>query len=173
LERIIVTFFRQLVLASALCSAAPAAAQGFEDLDALQGRIVAALGAGIGEPGGPSSPLDRRMKLAACPELAVLEAPVMGAATIRCEPLGWRIRVPLVRSAFAQPGVAAKAAPAIRKGDQVEVRAGGSDFQISMTAIAEEDGSPGDRIRVRSDRNQPVIIAQVDGPGMVFLPGFK
>ncbi len=168
------TYFRQLALACALCSTAPAAAAvpAFEDLDALQARIVAALGAGIGEPGGPSSPIDRRMKLAACPELAVLEAPTLGAATVRCEPLGWRIRVPLIRSAYAQ-AAAVKAVPAVRKGDQVELRAAGGAFQISTIAIAEEDGAPGDRIRVRSDKKQAVIIAEVDGPGMVFLPGFK
>lgn len=164
-------YFRRLILACALCSA-PAYAQGFENLDVLQARVVGALGAGIGEPGGPASPLDRRMKLAACPELAVFEAPQLGAVTIRCEPLGWRIRVPLVRSASIETA-AVKALPAVRKGDQVELRASGGAFQVSMVAIAEEDGAPGDRIRVRHGPKEPAVIAEVDGPGTVFLPGFK
>lgn len=165
------TKFRQLALACALLST-PAHAQGFEDLDALEVRLAAALGAGVGEAGGPASPIDRRMKLAACPESATIEAPTLGAATVRCEPLGWRIRVPLVRS-VAVAAAAVKAVPAIRKGDQVELRAGGSSFSVSTLAVAEEDGAPGDRIRVRSDRKQPALIAQVEGPGMVFVPGFK
>ena len=166
------TYFRQLVLALAAVSA-PAAAQSFENLDVLQARVIAALGAPIGSPGGPSVPLDRRMKLAACPVPAMIEAPTLGAATVRCEPLGWRIRVPVVQAARTAPGIVAQAAPAVRKGDQVELRAGGDAFSVSMTAVAEEDGAPGARIRVRPDRNAPVVIAEVDGPGRVFLPGFK
>ena len=169
------THFRRLAVILVLTGAgasAPAFA-AFEDLDALQTRVVAALGAGIGEPGGPSTPIDRRMKLASCPEAAVIEAPTYGAATIRCEPLGWRIRVPLVRSAAIQAGAVAQAEPVVRKGDQVELRAAGGEFQVSTTVVAEEDGAPGDRIRVRGELKAPSIIAEVDGPGRVFLPGFK
>lgn len=170
------TTFRRLILVCGLV-AAPAAAQTFEDLDALQGRVVAALGAEIGEPGGPARPLDRRLKLAACPEVAVVEAPALGAVAVRCQPIGWRIRVPLVKmdaDAGVSSGPAVKQAAVVRKGDQVELRAGGSAFQISMVAIAEEDGAEGARIRVRgSEPKSPVVIAQVDGPGRVFLPGFK
>lgn len=167
------TYFRRLILASALV-AAPAAAQTFEDLDVLQGRVVASLGAEVGEAGGPTKPLDRRLKLTACPEPAIVEAPALGAVAVRCAPIGWRIRVPLVGGAAAAVATpAALSAPAVRKGDQVELRAGGGAFQISMVAIAEEDGARGARIRVRSAPKQPPVLAEVDGPGRVFLPGFK
>lgn len=165
-----VTLFRRLVLVSVLC-AAPAVAQGFEDLGTLETRLTAALGAGIGEAGGPASPLDRRLKLAACPAPAIFEAPRLGAATIRCEPLGWRIRVPLVQGASV---MAAKAEPLIRRGDQVEVVALGGAFTVSTLAVADEDGAPGERIRLRgADRKRPPIFGQVTDDGRVAVTGFN
>ena len=165
-----VTLFRRLALLSALC-AAPALAQGFEDLGALETRLVAALGAGIGEDGGPAGPIDRRLKLAACPSPAMFDAPRLGAVTISCEPLGWRIRVPLARSASVTAAKAA--APLIRRGDEVEVVAAGGAFSVSTLAVADEDGSPGERIRLRSDRKTKPIFGQVTEDGRVAVTGFN
>ena len=165
------TLFRRMIALSA-CIAAPAAAQGFQDLDALDARIVAALGAEIGAAGGPSRPLDRRLKLAACPAPISVEAPTLGAATVRCEPLGWRIRVPVVMSAAAAAR-AEKAEPIIRKGDQVEVLVQGAAFSVSSIGTAEQDGAPGDRIRVRSERKAGPIIGEVTLDGQVMLAAFK
>ena len=166
-----VTLFRRAVLLSALI-AAPAAAAPLENLDMLEQRLVAALGAGIGEADGPARPIDRRLKLAACPEPTQFDAPALGAVAIRCEPLGWRIRVPLARS-LVQSAVA-KAEPVIRKGDQVEIEASGGAFTVSTIVIADQDGAIGDRIRVRSpERKAQAIVAQIGEDGKVFLPGFK
>ena len=60
--------FRRLRLALPPSIAAPALAQGFEDLDALESRVVAALGAGDRRAGRAGAPIDRRLRLAACPE---------------------------------------------------------------------------------------------------------
>ena len=166
-----VTLFRRLALMSALC-AAPAVAQGFEDLGALETRLVAALGAGIGEAGGPSNPIDRRLKLAACPQPAMFDAPKLGAVTVSCEPLGWRIRVPLARSASVTMA-AAKVEPIIRRGDQVEVVAMGGAFTVSTLAVADEDGAPGERIRLRSDRRSSPIFGEVTEDGRVAVTGFN
>ncbi len=169
---IMVTLFRRLALLSALC-AAPAVAQGFEDLESLETRLVAALGAGIGEAGGPANPIDRRLKLAACPSPALFDAPRLGAVTISCEPLGWRIRVPLARSASVTLA-AAKAEPVIRRGDQVEVIAMGGTFRVSTLAVADEDGAIGERIRLRGgDRKSPPIFGQVTEDGRVAVTGFN
>lgn len=168
-----VTYFRRMVPAVLLVATA-AQAQTFENLGALEMRIVAALGAGVGEAGGPTRSLDRRLKLAACPQPASIEAPALGAVTVRCEPLAWRIRVPLVRAAAAMPAAAiAKAEPIIRKGDQVELIAAAGSFTVSTVAVAEQDGAPGDRIRVRSDKKNPVVIGIVNEDGRVSLPTFK
>ena len=155
--------------------AAPASAQSFENLDMLDSRVSAALGAGIGEPGGATNPLDRRLRLAACPQPVEIAEPAMGALTLRCQSLGWRIRVPLVGNgqALAAAPAAVRAAPTVRRGDQVELVAISSGFTVSTLAVAEQDGAPGDRIRVRTERRTAPIIGQVLADGRVALPGFN
>ena len=169
------TIFRHLTLVVA-AFAAPAAAQSFENLDALEGRLVDTLAADIGEPGGPSSPIDRRLRLAACPQPAQIDAPNLGAVAIRCPALGWRIRVPLTAGATAGTAAAAapvRAEPIVRRGDQVEVVAMTSSFTVSTIGTAEQDGAPGDRIRVRTDRRTAPFVGQVLADGRVALPGFN
>ena len=146
------TFFRRLTLAAAAL-AAPAQAQTFENLDLLEGRVVDSLAAGIGEPGGPARPLDRRLRLAPCPEPAVIDAPAMGAVASAAAPV--------------------RAEPIIRRGDQVEVVAMTSSFTVSTVGTAEQDGAPGDRIRVRTDRRSAPFVGQVLADGRVALPGFN
>lgn len=160
---------------------APALAAGLQNLDALERRLVIALGADIGAPGGPTVPLDRRLKLAACPSDIAIDPPVMGAAVLRCAEIGWRIRVPLVRGGNALPvagrpvpqAAALRAAPVIRRGDPVDLIAGEPGFSVSSQVIAEQDGAPGDRIRVRGDRAKPPIMAEIVDSSTVRLPGFK
>lgn len=168
-----VTVFRRIAMVAAAC-AAPAHAQGFENLDALETRLEAALGAGVGAPGGPMRPLDRRLKLAACPAPALVEPPLAGAATLRCEALGWRIRVPVTRTVIAATG---QAEPIVRKGDQVEFVARAAGFTVSTVAIAEQDGALRDRIRVRTTasdgRKNAPVTAEVIAAGQVGLAGFK
>lgn len=168
------TYFRRFVPAALLLGTA-AHAQGFEDVAALDNRVVVALGAGFGEPGGPARPIDKRLKLAACPRPALVDPPAMGAVTVRCEPLGWRIRVALTRTGATYSGQAeAKGEPIIRKGDQVELTASSGSFTVSTVAVAEQDGAPGDRIRVRSaERKTGAVIGMITADGRVTLPGFK
>ena len=163
------TRFRRFVPLLLLAGTA-AQAQGFEDLAALDRKVAATLGAGFGEPGGPARPIDKRLKLAECPQPAIVDPPAMGAAIVRCEPLGWRIRVPLTRSAAV---AAAAAEPVIRRGDQVEVFAFGGTFQVSTLAVAEEDGAAGERIRLRADRKSAPIFGQVTEDGRVSVTGFN
>ena len=170
--------FRRLLLLSAAV-AAPAAAQSFENLTELDSRIAAALGAGIGEPGGAVQPVDRRLRLAPCPEPAQIAAPAMGAVSIRCPALGWRIRVPLVaapsqaQGAAAPAPAAARAEPVVRRGDQIQLVAISNGFTVSTLAVADQDGAPGDRIRVRTEHRTSPIIGLVLDDGRVALPGFN
>lgn len=169
-----VTIFRRALPLTLAVFAAPAAAQGFEDLEMLDSRIAAALGANVGEPGGPRTPLDRRLRLAACPQPATIEEPAMGAVTVRCVAHGWRIRVPLADNGGAAVRTAqARPEPVIRRGDQIEVVAMTSSFTVSTTGTAEQDGAPGDRIRVRTDRRSAPFVGQVTADGRVALPGFN
>src|SRR5690606_13006388 len=91
-----VTIFRRALPLTLAALSAPVVAQGFQDLEMLGRRLAAALGAKFGGPGGPRTQLDRRLRLAACPQPATIEEPAMGAVTVRCVAHGWRIRVPLV-----------------------------------------------------------------------------
>jgi len=163
----------RIALAVAALSAAPAAAAAsHQDLTALESRLVTALGAGIGEPGGPSAPLDRRLMLQRCPANVIIDPPAMGAVAVRCAALGWRIRVPLAR--LATPvAMTARVEPVIRRGDPVDLVADSSGFSVSVSAIAQEDGAPGSRIRVRTDGKGQPIFAEVIDAGRVRLPGFK
>ena len=165
---------------AALAIAAPAHAQAFQNLDRLDSLVVTTVGANIGEPGGPIAPVDRRLRLAACPQVPSIEGPVFGAAIVRCDKLGWRIRVPL---ALEKPVAAASAygraqAPVpqprmilVKKGDPVQLVAGNAAFSVSKAMIADEDGAVGDMIRVREDRNSPAVSGRVDPNGIVRVPG--
>lgn len=180
-----------LLLAAVALTAAPALAQQkFENLDRIDSLVAMTVGANLGEPGGPAAPVDRRLRLAACPATPTVEGPVFGAAVVRCDALGWRIRVPLVAGAsaaasgplpraaapasrFARPApVAAPREAVVRKGDPVQLMAGNAAFSVSRMMIADEDGAVGQTIRVREDKKSAPIFAQVVEMGVVQIPGF-
>ena len=173
--------FRRFALPILLFAApAQAPAQGFENLEMLDNRVAAALGANIGEPGGATTPIDRRLRLQACPQPVELGEPVAGALAVRCGPLGWRIRVSLVPSATTRQSAAVtpsqpqgRPEPVVRRGDQVELVAIAQGFTVSTLATADQDGAPGDRIRVRTERRNAPVIGQVLEDGRVALPGFN
>jgi len=99
---------------------------------------------------------------------------------VRCAPLGWRIRVSIVPSGEARQATASaapvrqeRAQPVIRRGDQIELVAIASGFTVSTLATADQDGAPGDRIRVRTQSRTAPVIGQVLPDGRVALPGFN
>jgi flagellar basal body P-ring formation protein FlgA len=165
------TIIRRACALALLFGASPALAQGFENLDRLEGDLVAQLGAGIGEPGGPAAGIDRRLKLTACPTRPSFDAPAMNAVAIRCPATGWRIRVPLTRGDTAS--AAAPAAPVVQRGDAVSVVATGRGFTVSQAGVAQENGAPGARIRVRMDPRKPPIYAEVVAQGEVRISGLN
>ena len=173
-------FRRIALLLAALAAPWPALAQGFENLEMLDNRVAAALGANIGEPGGATTPIDRRLRLQACPQPVEVGEPIAGAIAVRCMPLGWRIRVSLVPSSESRQGASAqpmqpqaRAEPVVRRGDQIELVAIAQGFTVSTLATAEQDGAPGDRIRVRTESRSAPMIGQVLPDGRVALPGFN
>jgi flagella basal body P-ring formation protein FlgA len=156
--------------------ATPAAAQ-FQNIPALQARVVAALGAGVGEPGGPADPIDMRLKLQPCPQPVQIDPPAMGAIALRCPAVGWRIRVPLQRFGGSGGMNSGFVQAVVRRGDPVDLIAGSGGFSVSVSAIAQEDGAPGARIRVKTDGGgKPqgqILFAEVVDAGRVKLPGFN
>jgi flagella basal body P-ring formation protein FlgA len=176
-----VPIFRRCALSFAvLALPLPALAQSFENLEMLDNRVAAALGANIGEPGGATTAIDRRLRLQACPQPVEIGEPIAGAVAVRCTPLGWRIRVSITPSAESRQTATAtpaqrqaRPAPVIRRGDQIELVAIANGFTVSTLATAEQDGAPGDRIRVRTDRRTAPVTGQVLEDGRVALPGFN
>jgi flagella basal body P-ring formation protein FlgA len=173
---------RHLLVLAAGLSATPAAAQSFQSIAALEEQVVASLGVPIGQPGGPARPIDRRLKLSSCPAPVIVEPIALGAVTVRCQQIGWRLRVPVLQgggealTARANVGVAtrtARAEPIIRRGDPVSLVVVSGGFTVSRQAVAEQDGAPGDRIRVRTEPRKPPITGQVMADGRVAMSGFN
>ena len=168
------------VLAAAL-AASPASAQSFQSIAAIEKQVVATLGAPIGQPGGPARPIDKRLKLSACPAPIIVEPIALGAVTVRCQAIGWRLRVPVlqgggeaeVASGPAPVTRTARAEPIVRRGDPVSLVVSTGSFTVSRQAVAEQDGAPGDRIRVRTEPRKPPVVGQVLPDGRVAMNGFN
>jgi flagella basal body P-ring formation protein FlgA len=176
------SIIRHLLVLTAGLAAAPAAAQSFQSIDAIEEQVVAVLGTPIGQPGGPARPIDRRLKLSACPAPIIVEPIALGAVTVRCQQIGWRLRVPVLQAAGeiqvtnaanSAPTRTARAEPIIRRGDPVALVVTTGSFTVSRQAVAEQDGAPGDRIRVRTEPRKPPIIGQVMPDGRVAMNGFN
>lgn len=153
----------------AIALTAPAFAQGFEDLDRLDGRVIALTGAMIGQPGGAVAPIDRRLKLSACPSPVAIEPAGPDTLSIRCAETGWRLRVGLVPAGRTGFGGAAavKAEPLVRRGDTVEVTVQGDTFDVTSNAVAMDDGAQGQPVRLKLAGNGAQSTGIVTGPGTV------
>lgn len=172
------SIFRHALVLAAAASASPAAAQTFQSIDAIEEQVTATLGAEIGQPGGPARPIDRRLRLTSCPAPIIVEPINLGAVTVRCQQIGWRIRVPVLdgerATAQAAPaGRRARTEPVIRRGDPVALVVMTGSFTVSRQAVAEQDGAPGDRIRVRTEPRAAPIVGEVLPDGRVAMPGFN
>jgi flagellar basal body P-ring formation protein FlgA len=138
----------------------------FEDLSALDARVRVKTGAEIGQPGGAIGPLDRRLRLAKCPEMPTIDPPLYDSIAIRCVPLGWRIRLPLQNVSLAAP---ASTAPLVMRGDVVELVYNGNGFSASSSGTVLEDGSIGKTVHVKSSSSLVPITAIVSGAGEVSI----
>lgn len=161
------------VLATTLLAAAlpaptqaQAANEDWQRIDTLTAMVAGAMGRS-------ASPIDRRIKLARCPEQATV-TPIDGQAlAVRCPSLGWRLRVPMSGPAEAAPTAASQAkpagAPAIRRGDNVRVTIETASYSISYAAVATQDGRVGETIALRGNDAKNMLSATVVGPGRARL----
>lgn len=100
------------------------------------------------------------------------------AVTVTCEGTpGWKLYVPMRGNPQTGPVAAAAAvqmtAPVVvKRGDAVQVAAGGTGFKITASGSAEQDGRVGAHIRVRLS-NGTITNAVVESAGNVSLPGYN
>lgn len=164
--------FNYIIAAQIALSSVSIAAQPYEDVTALDLKVVEITGSEIGKPNGALAPIDRRLKLAQCPEAIIVETPRLQAVTLRCAALGWRIRVPLTMSntSSANYEMSTKAEFLVRRGDPVELIISGDDYQIDATAIALDDGAINSAVRVKVPTIKTPLLATVKSRGVVFMP---
>lgn len=124
----------------------------FEQLEALDQNIARYADA---------EPIDKRLKLAQCPQFPIIAPPVDGVVIVRCPALGWRIRVP-VRTLS---GADNNARIVIRKGDRIECVTEGMGFAVSAQMIALDDAGIGQSLRVKSLTSQTPMTAVAKARG--------
>lgn len=170
-----------LVMLPVSAAAQPAMAQAMQNLNEIDILVAATMGAAIGEPGGARAPVDRRLKLKACPVALEVTGPDLGAAAVRCPSLGWRIRVPLdlaaapaqaASSRGAQPrGGAAQGQEGIKRGEPILLTVDRPMFSLSRVMIADKDGRVGEVIPVRDDPKGKPIFVRIVEPGRATILG--
>lgn len=157
-----------------------AAAAAFQSTDALDRAVAAFTARPIGSEGGARAPVDPRLRLAACPTVAISwRTAAHDAVVVSCTGPAWRIFVPVLappRAVTPAPAVAAapaKAEPVVRRNDPVTIEAGSAGFSITREGVAMGDAAPGARVLVRiADSTRPVQAVAVEA-GRVTLPGWE
>lgn len=152
----------------------------FQPTPTLDRAVAAFTGHPIGEEGGARAAVDARLRLAACPTVALSwRSAAQDAVVVACAGPDWRIFVPVRRAApvsvsttTAVAPILAKAEPVIRRGDPVLIEAGQDGFSITRQGFAQADAIPGARVAVRVEgATQPVQAVAVSN-GRVSLPGW-
>lgn len=163
-------------LAAALVSPVHAQSGGLADPAAIDAAVAAFTGAPAGSPGGARGPVDRRLRMAACPQQLDLAWHGRGAAMVRVECNGaapWRVFVPVNAAgaaASSSPAAGAARAPQIERGQVLTVTLQGRGFSISQQAEALEAGRVGEWIRVRPEGSREEVRARIDTPVRVTIP---
>ena len=164
------SFLTGLALAISTPAFAQAPSQDWQSVDAMTQHIARALGR-------EAAPIDRRIKLAQCPEKPEITAMNANSLAVRCPSLGWRLRVAMLgangRAVEQDFSAAPNAAqprqrsepPTIKRGDVVRVSIDTASFSVSYPATATQDGRIGEAISLRGADPKNPIIAVVSGPG--------
>ncbi len=159
-----------------------AAAAAFQDTAALDRAVSSFTGRPIGSEGGARATVDSRLRLAACPMVAISwRTEAKDAVVVSCSGPDWRLFVPVIaapRPAAAAPRPAAvvapvRAEPVIRRGDPVTIEAGSDGFSITRDGIAMADAAPGARLPVQVADSPKSVQAVAVATGRATLPGWE
>jgi flagella basal body P-ring formation protein FlgA len=170
------------ILIPALLLATPAAAQtAFQDTAGLDRAVASFTGHSIGEEGGARTAIDRRLKLAQCPTVALSWHGINhDAVTVTCSGPNWHVYVPVVMAAVQpkSPSIAPTVIMAVRpeivihRGDPVMVEASQAGFTISREAIAQGDAAAGQRFMAKGQGDKQSFQAVAIDSGRATLPGW-
>lgn len=141
----------------------PAAAQGYENLDAIDRQVAAFLGADADAADASAIRVDRRLRVHACPAAPTVEwhGNRHDTVLVQCPVAeGWKLYVPVTS------GVGTRQSPVVARGDVVTVTMRGAGFSVSRTGQALEGGARGEWIRVRIASAEE-LRARVLDPGAV------
>lgn len=163
----------RLLTAAFIATAGTASAQAqsspFHDLVAIDRAVSAFTGAGVGEPGGATLPVDRRLRLAACRSQLSLDwqGSRQDTVLVQCPDAGgWRLFV--ATTGGARQGAAAPVA--VARGEAVTISVAGEGFSVAQSGEAMESGALGAWIRVRTSARATPIRARIERPGFVVVP---
>lgn len=176
---------RTFVFLSIAVAAPLAAAPTFQDTAAIDRAVIAFAGHGIGDEGGARTPVDSRLKLAACPMVSMAwRSEAHDAVVVTCTGPEWRLFVPM-RMAVTAPKAAAPLViePAmapqplrpvyvIKRGDPVTISAGSPGFSITREGVAVGDAVAGGRFLVKVDQTRTPVQAVAIAGGRATLPGW-
>ncbi len=173
--------------ATAQAQSASAAPRALQNLAQLEQAIASFTAAQTGSAGGLARPLDRRLRLAACPDAPQLSiGPMHSHIIISCPALGWRFTAPLAQpsetmvlataggipiraAASARPQSGGAEPPLVRKGDVVTLIVPGEGFSLTQKVTADDHGRIGDAIRVRASVKAAPIRAIIISADTVSL----
>lgn len=127
----------------------------FEDIELLDQRVQAIA--------PHAEPIDKRLKLAECPEDPTVTQHSKGAVAVRCPAVGWKLLVSLK----PQQPLEQATQIVVRKGEMVECISGGPGFSVSTILVALEDAGVGQPVRVKDPSSSVVVTALVKARGVV------
>lgn len=178
--------YRVVLAVPLLLAASPALAAGpFQDTAALDRAVTAFTGRPIGEEGGARTPIDTRLKLAACPMVSLAwRADTHDAVVVTCTGPDWRMFVPVrlaappVKAPQLPGPVPPQAAPekaviVIKRGDPVTISAGSPGFSITREGLAASDAAAGARFLVKVEDQRAPVQAVAIAAGRATLPGWS
>lgn len=157
---------------------AAAAAAAFQNVPSLDRAVAAFTGRPLGAEGGARAPIDPRLRLAACPTVALSwRTEAHDAVVVSCAGPAWRVFVQVIAAPRATPAVAKAAPPVaaeavIRRGDAVTIEAGAAGFAITREGVALGDAAAGARLQVKVDGAPRPVQAVAMEPGRATLPGW-
>jgi flagellar basal body P-ring formation protein FlgA len=162
-----------------LLAAAPAS---FQDTALIDQAVQNFTGRPVGAEGGARTPVDARLRLAACPMVSLnWMSDTHDAVVVSCTAPAWKIYVPVVSAPRAMPAAGAPVraaapvatAPVIKRGDPVTVSANAAGFAITREGVAMGDAAPGARFLVDMDGSRKGVQAVAIAAGQAILPGYE